>query len=219
MDSWSNEKGSMMAIEGGLEDVERLLSKFTAHAEAAATIACFNRPRSFTLAGSSKAIMIRETVPGNAAFSPSVKVKKLDVPNAFYSALVEPLMLDLEQVGQDLAFKEPIIPLERATKSANTSTLNSSFVAAHLRNPVYFNHAVQRLSQRYPSGIWLESGSNSTITTMANRALESPSSSLFQSINLSSNGAFQFLTDATKPVERRVKHVILVTPCATDSNV
>ena len=198
-EKWGPEKGSMMAVEADLEDVERLLSE-TSKAnsrETAATIACFNGPRSLTLAGSAKAIeMVRETVSNNKAFS-SMKTKKLDVTNAFHSTLVEPLMSDLEKVGEDLIFREPTIPLERATKDEVTAMLTPSFVATHMRNPVYLHHAIQRLSQRYPSCIWLEAGSNSTITNMASRALGSPKSSHFQPINITSNGAFQFLTDAT----------------------
>ncbi|KFY00088.1 hypothetical protein O988_03530 [Pseudogymnoascus sp. VKM F-3808] len=198
-DSWGSEKGSMMAIEADLGEVEKLLfeSSNNAPGEAAATIACFNGPRSFTLAGSRAAIqVVKETASKNAAFS-SMKSKVLDVTNAFHSTLVEPLIPALDQVGQDLVFNEPVIPLEMATKTETFKRPSSSFVASHMRNPVYFNHAVQRLAQRYPSCIWLEAGSNSTVTTMASRALGFPSGSTFQPVNVTSNGSFQFLTDAT----------------------
>ena len=204
-DNWGPEKGSMIAVEADLEVVESLLSESSKLnlGEPAATTACFNGPRSFTLAGSAKAIeSVRETVANNRAFSSSIKMKKLDVTNSFHSTLVEPLMSDLEKLGQELVFREPVIPLERATADEATASLTLSFIATHLRKPVYFNHAIQRLSQRYPSCIWLEAGSNSTVTTMASRALGSPSSSYFQPVNITSNGAFQFLTDATTSLWR-----------------
>ena len=198
-DSWSADKGSMMALDADLGDVERLLDLLNkaCQGEPAATIACFNGPRSFTIAGSTHAIEMAAKLTANDPAFSSMKSKKLNVTNAFHSTLVEPLMADLERLGQDLCFREPLVPLERATEFESTSKLTPRFVADHMRDPVYFNHAVQRLSQRCPSCIWLEAGSNSTITMMASRALGSPNSSHFQSINITSDGAFQFLSEAT----------------------
>ena len=135
---------------------------------------------------------VRETI-ANGKHIWCIKTNKLDVTNAFHSSLVEPLMSDLRKAGEDLIWREPTIPLERATKGESAVIPTPSFVANHMRDPVYFNHAVQRLSKRFPSGIWREAGSNSTITNAASRALSSPKSSYFQPIN----GASQFLTDAT----------------------
>ncbi|OXV11593.1 hypothetical protein Egran_00646 [Elaphomyces granulatus] len=198
-DYWGDEKGSMMAVEADLGDVERLLLECSKvyQEEPAATIACFNGPRSFTLAGSVKAIDVAYEVASNNPAFTSLKTKKLNVTNAFHSILVEPLVADLERLGQDLTFEEPSIPFERAAESESKDKLTPKFVADHMRKPVYFNHAVQRLSHLYPFCIWLEAGSNSTITHMASRALGSPSSSHFQPINITSDGAWQFLTEAT----------------------
>lgn len=67
-----------------------------------------------------------------------------------------------------------------------------------MRQPVYFNHAVQRLAKEFPEAIWLEAGSNSTITTMASKALGMPEKSSFQPVNVtSSSPALQQLANAT----------------------
>lgn len=125
----------------------------------------------------------------------SIKAKQLDVTNAFHSTLVEPLMADLAAVGEDLILREPVIHHERATKEGTTTAMPlPGFVASHMRDPVYFDHAVQRLAHRCPSAVWLEAGFNSGITTMASRALGSSESSCFQPINLTSTDA---LADAT----------------------
>ena len=197
--SWGADQGSMMAVEADLGVVEKLLdlSSKTIPAEKVATIACFNGPRNFTIAGSTSAIeMAVRLAATDPAFS-SMKTKKLNVTNAFHSVLVEPFMGDLEQVGQGLTFREPRIPFERATEFETSNKFTSRFIAEHMREPVYFNHAIQRLSKRYPSCIWLEAGSNSTVTIMAGRALGSPKTSHFQPINITSDGAFQFLSEAT----------------------
>jgi len=199
-ENWGLDKGSMMAVETDLGDVEKLLSELGKHSPGdLVNIACFNGPRSFTLAGSTKAIeLLREIWTNNGTFSSSMRIKKLDVTNAFHSILVEPLMSSLDNIGQELVFKGPRIPIERATKANFTGIFDRSFVTSHIREPVYFDQAVQRMSQRYPSSIWLVAGSNSTITIMASRALSSPHTSHFQPTIITSNGAFHFLTDVTR---------------------
>ncbi|KAH8704876.1 hypothetical protein BGW36DRAFT_421463 [Talaromyces proteolyticus] len=200
-DSWGLERGAMAAVEGNLQDVENLLldSSKVCNSERAATIACYNGPRSFTLAGSSKAIdAVVGVVRENNRFSSTMKVKKLNVTNAFHSTLVDPLMAELEQSASSINFQVPTIPIERATEvESSRSVLTPRFIAEHLRNPVYFDHALRRLSARYPACMFLEAGSNSTITTMAARALGPSSGHHFQAINITSNNAWQNLTDAT----------------------
>lgn len=195
-DSWGTDRGSMLVVEADLEDVHRLLAESSDNCkeERPATIACFNGPRSFTLAGAAKAI---NAVAETASSFAGMRVKKLTVTHAFHSTLVEPLMADLEQLGHGLTFNEPTIPWERAAEFKLTEKLSSAFFADHMRNPVYFNHAMQRLAKQFPSCIWLEAGSNSTITTMASRALGSSSDSHFQPVNITSDNGLQNLTDVS----------------------
>ena len=198
-ESWGCEKGAMMAVEADLEDVERLLaeSSRTCKDEPPAGIGCFNGPRSFTLAGTNRAIdSVAETFLKHFSFS-SMRTKKLNVSNAFHSTLVEPLMASLEKSAEDLIFREPSIPIERATEFAPGGKLTPKFVADHMRYPVYFNQALQRLARKYPSCIWLEAGSNSTVASMTGRALGSPSSSHFQSVNITSDNALDALAETT----------------------
>jgi acyl transferase domain-containing protein/SAM-dependent methyltransferase/acyl carrier protein len=198
-DHWGAEKGAMMAVEGDLEEVEKLLIESCRDVPGTtpATIACFNGPRSFTLAGSVESIdAVTLTITTNGSYS-LMKFKRLNVTNAFHSTLVEHLKPSLEDVGRSLTFHEPKIPLERATEARETRKLDATYVAEHMRNPVYFNHAVQRLSKQYPSAVWLEAGSNSTITAMASRALGAPKNSHFQPINITSDGALQHIIDST----------------------
>ncbi|KAI1085457.1 hypothetical protein F5B20DRAFT_587488 [Whalleya microplaca] len=196
-DTWGAEKGAMMAVEADLSDVEKLLaqSNKTCQNEKPASIACYNGPRSFTLAGSSAAIdAVANTA--SASFS-SMRTKRLNVTNAFHCSLVDPLVESLEQGAKGLTFRRPTIPVERATEFPTQEKHTTKFVADHMRNPVYFNHAVQRLVKQYPSCVFLEAGSNSTITSMAGRALGNPSGSHFQAINITSDDAWNKLTDAT----------------------
>ncbi|KAL2193051.1 hypothetical protein P885DRAFT_81644 [Corynascus similis CBS 632.67] len=202
-DSWGSDAGAMMAVEADEALVKELLQEANGSpgSDGLASIACYNGPRSFTLAGSTAAVdAVQRTLTG-ARFS-AVKSKRLSVTNAFHSALVDKIVDALGAVGKGITFHKPMIPVERATEETNT-TLDWSFVPTHMRQPVFFNHAVQRLAKRYPQAVFLEAGSNSTITVMAGRALAQANVAThdhhFQAVSITNTqNGFNGLTDATE---------------------
>ncbi|KAL9619500.1 MAG: hypothetical protein Q9160_005863 [Pyrenula sp. 1 TL-2023] len=202
-DAWGTDSGAMMAVEADEASVEELLQEANQApgSNGSVSIACYNGPRSFTLAGSTVAVeAIQQTLASSAKYS-TIKSKRLSVTNAFHSALVEKLVAGLGQVGKGLTFHKPVIQVERATKESN-DTLDWTFVPEHMRQPVFFNHAVQRLARRHPQAVFLEAGSNSTITVMAARALAQSKISTqehhFQAISITNTQkGFDGLTDAT----------------------
>ncbi|KAI1288309.1 putative polyketide synthase [Xylaria venustula] len=196
---WGLEKGAMMAIEGDLDMIQEILieSNKTLFHATPVTIACFNAPRSYTLSGPVAAIdnLVQHITarPDNV----SIRYKRLNVSHAFHSALVDPLIQELSSLGQDVSFMEPSISLEWAKESKREKPFTSEYFASHMREPVYWCDAVQRLSKKYPSAIWLEAGSRSTITTMACRAIGSTTDSVFQPVNISGHQGFEQLVDTT----------------------
>ncbi|KAF4629229.1 hypothetical protein G7Y89_g8917 [Cudoniella acicularis] len=184
-----------------LEVLQQLLAEAneTCIGQEAATIACFNGPRSFTVTGSNIAIdAVLAKQQQNSAFS-SMKIKKLNVTHAFHSSLVDPIVPALNEATKDLTFKEPKITLVRPTEDPSEKIVAAAYAASHKRKPVFFNHAVQRLAKLYPESIWLEAGSNSTVTNIVSRALSgsSVSGNHYQAINIASDNAWGNLTDAT----------------------
>lgn len=149
-ESWGPDNGAMMAVEADLEDVEKLLVEANSeHSDTPASIACYNGPRSFTLAGSTKSIDV-VAARIERVLNKTVKAKRLTVTNAFHSELVDPLLHQLEETAHGLTFREPVIHLEHATKNSTTATkLTPRFVSEHLRNPVYFHHAIDRIALRF----------------------------------------------------------------------
>lgn len=201
-DGWGSDRGAMMAVEGDQEEVLGLLARSEARLpqEPAASIACFNGPRHFTLAGTTKSIdNVASTVEDDPVAAGAIKGRKLNVTNAFHSVLTEPLLDGLKSLASGLTLRVPTIDLERATEVPSSGPLTQDFLGAHLRNPVYFDHAVQRLAKTHPSSIWLEAGSASTITSMANKAISSSNpGGIFQSVDItSSKGGLSSLADAT----------------------
>jgi acyl transferase domain-containing protein/thioester reductase-like protein/acyl carrier protein/SAM-dependent methyltransferase len=206
-DAWGVDPGAMMAVEADEALVRELLHEANRRSDGSASIACYNGPRSFTIAGSTKAIdAVQDATTSHPKFA-ATKSKRLGVTNAFHSALVDNLVNRLGQVGRELTFHEPAIPVERATETpVDTSKLDWTFVPRHMREPVFFHQAVQRLAKRHPHAIFLEAGSNSTITAMASKALAhsgatlnsaSPDTHHFQAVSITTDTGFDGLTDAT----------------------
>ncbi|OTA99693.1 hypothetical protein M426DRAFT_16227 [Hypoxylon sp. CI-4A] len=203
-DAWGPDKGAMMAVSDvDLADVQKLLLEVNSnHEDSPAAIACYNGPRSFTLAGSTTAIdAVAKTLTTSSL--KGIKSKRLNVSNAFHCALVDGLMDKLEQGAQGLTFREPVIPIEHATANPiATGKLGPKFVSAHMRSPVYFHHALRRLVAKHATSslVFLEAGSNSTITRMASRALADANlkKAHFQAVNITdSDDAWNKLVDTT----------------------
>ncbi|KAI2466205.1 putative polyketide synthase [Annulohypoxylon bovei var. microspora] len=204
-DAWGPDSGAMMAVEADESFVHDVLKESNLRSDGSAGIACYNGRRSFTVAGSTKAIdAFANTLAEKSKMVEGVKSKRLNVTNAFHSTLVERLVGRLGELGKGLTFNDATIPVERATEHDDPSAkLDWSFVPSHMRQPVFFDHAVQRLTKKYPQAVFLEAGSNSTITVMAARAhaQAAPATSdavHFQSVSITNTKkAFDGLTDAT----------------------
>lgn len=124
-DNWGSDRGAMMAFEGDLADVRETLNIVNEPA----SIACYNGPRSFTIAGPTAAIdAVATQLEGNRRIKP----RKLNVTNAFHSVLVDAIYDALEQKARGLTFGKPSIPLELATEQSTGETeLTSRFLACH----------------------------------------------------------------------------------------
>ncbi|KAI1630938.1 putative polyketide synthase [Biscogniauxia mediterranea] len=203
-DAWGPDRGAMIAVsEADLVDVQKILLEANSKQKASpASIACYNGPRSFTLAGSTAAMDVVADTLANSAIA-GMKSKRLNVSNAFHCSLVDDLVERLEECVQELTFREPVIPMERGTEtSVPTSKLGPKFVADHMRNPVYFHHALKRLAAKHATSslVFIEAGSNSTITHMASRALANIDSknAYFQAINITNcDDGWNKLVDTT----------------------
>ncbi|KIA75959.1 polyketide synthase [Aspergillus ustus] len=188
-DSWGTDPGGMLAVEGGRQQLEQYMEGTLA------SIACYNGPRSFTIAGLTSAVdEVERKLEGDSSF----RSKRLDVTNAFHSTLVDKLLPDLHSVTDGVSFHSPSIHIERATENATEGLPSSTIIADHLRQPVYFDSAVRRLAAQHPSAVWLEAGSNSAVTSLAQKALDSDTPGhTFHALNITSSGALSNLVSTT----------------------
>lgn len=201
---WGPDPGFMMAIEGDLSQVEELLraSNMTGESDHPATIACYNGLRQFTVAGSQKALdCLLRTLSTSPEFS-SLRTKRLNVTHAYHSVLASPLMDAVEQAASGVNFRTPRIKLERTMEELSSSTLTARFFADHMRNPVYFSHAVQRLANKHPDAVWLEAGSSSSVTVLAKRSLSNTTGHTFLELNITSEKALDNVAETTASLWR-----------------
>lgn len=204
-DAWGPDSGAMIAVEADEAVVHDVLKESNLRSDGSAGIACYNGRRSFTVAGSSQGIdAFAKALAEKSNLVEGIKSKRLNVTNAFHSTLVEGLMGRLGELGKKLTFNDAAIPIERATEHGDsTAKVDWSFVGSHMRQPVFFDHAVQRLTKKHPEAIFLEAGSNSTITVMASRAHAQAATKAsdtlhFQSVSITNTKkGLDGLTDAT----------------------
>ncbi|KAK0636981.1 hypothetical protein B0T17DRAFT_520395 [Bombardia bombarda] len=63
--------------------------------------------------------------------------------------------------------------------------MDSERIVQHTRHPVYFSNAMERISKRLPSTIWVEARSASPVISMARKALQSCSGNhIFHALDL-----------------------------------
>ncbi|KAL7934622.1 hypothetical protein V8C35DRAFT_279778 [Trichoderma chlorosporum] len=189
---WGNDSGSMIAIEAELDTVKGLL---TQHSHLDLDIACYNGPQSFVIAGSTSSV---DTLEAFLKSTPQpFQAKRLRVTNAFHSSLTEPLLQPLRDIAEKLNFKAPKIPLETCSEHETWQNATPALVASHIRDPVYFHHAVDRIAEQLGSCTWLEAGSGFGVS-MVRRALGGRASvNSIKSMNVDSASYIEPLAEFT----------------------
>jgi acyl transferase domain-containing protein/acyl carrier protein/SAM-dependent methyltransferase len=193
---WGPERGSMISIEADLKTVLNYVSSaHTSDVTQDIEFACYNGPTSHVLVGTRSAIDRLAKDLSRA----SIKHKRLNVTHGFHSVFTEPLLPGLHSLAQELTYNKPAIALQTCTKDRSCDEIGPRQITDHIRLPVYFGRAIERLAQSLGPSTWLEAGSSSSVTAMARRALDpsTASSHTFQLIQLGAADALGSLADAT----------------------
>lgn len=193
---WGSETGTMIAVEIDRQTLEELQTAFRAsNASYNFEIACFNGSTSHVVVSDKASAGEVETKLTERA----IRYKRLDVPYGFHSRFTEPLLPYLEDLASSLTFQEPQIPVETCTDTSSWTRPTAKLICAHTREPVFFNQAVQRLQAKLGPCTWLEAGSDSSIVSMARRALgqSSAAANNFVPLQLNKTNSTELLVDAT----------------------
>ena len=208
---WGSEPGSMLAIEADQLTTLRLLSVVNSGGvNDEVEVACYNGPTSHVLVGREASInKVQEVLADKAISATTIKSKRLNVTQGFHSVFTEPLLPSLKTLAGELAFKDPVIPLETCSKGQSWGRPNAELISEHTRTPVYFGQAIERLAQSFGPCTWLEAGSASSVVGMVRRALDPAVTSQhsFQSAHLSNSGALESLADTTVNLWKWGHHV------------
>ncbi|MCJ1247156.1 hypothetical protein MMC30_004368 [Trapelia coarctata] len=147
---------AMLAVRGQANAIGEILKESSSQCE----VACVNGPEDLVIAGPSEKI---ETL---AAFlvSTGFRTTKLNVPFAFHSAQVDPILNDFEAVVNSVTLNAPRIPiisplLGNVVRDHNTFT--SEYFRRHAREPVNFFGALSTCSsntQLDTDFTWIEIG-------------------------------------------------------------
>ncbi|CAN8106101.1 unnamed protein product [Discula destructiva] len=122
----------MLAIQGSVHAVSEALG---ARAKDV-TIACINGPRETVLAGQTAVITNLSLLLGKAGF----KCTQLNVPFAFHSAQVDPILDDYERLAESVTFRTAQIPIISPLlgKLVESESVNAAYLREHAREAVNF---------------------------------------------------------------------------------
>lgn len=173
-DAWTGERGGMLSVECDLDTLETTTELLNREEGIRLSVACYNGPRSFVLAGDNASLVRAETAlkeqAGSGGSIPAVKTSRLGSSHAFHSHLTESILADLQDLALSVKLSPPRVKIETCTEEGSWTKFDPEELVQHTRKPVFFSQAVQRIKTRLNSGaIWLEAGSSSPIIPMARR--------------------------------------------------
>ncbi|KAG9231679.1 putative polyketide synthase [Amylocarpus encephaloides] len=182
---WGPEKGSMLVLGNcSTSDFEALSSIVQQKTGNAVEIACYNAADSIVAAGTSMAIEnVEEIVRTDSRFH-KIRTRRLSTTHGFHSSLTEPLLANLTKISQSLEWNEPRVPLEICSQNPLASFKHYD-PSRHLREPVFFVDAIQRLEKRFESALWLEAGVDTPAAAMARSAVDQADTHAFLSLKAS----------------------------------
>ena len=160
---------SMLAVKSSLRSIETLLNGTKVE------VACINSLEDTVISGKDEDIRaLHKTLE-----SEKVKTTALQVPYAFHSSHVDPVLKDLESFAQGVRFRKSEIPVlcplqARVIRDGNT--YGPSYLSKHCRQPVNFLgavHATREENILTPTSFVLEIGPQPVVSRMVKATLGS----------------------------------------------
>lgn len=127
---------SMLAIRANLADIERSLAgkKYE--------ISCINSAEDIVISGSGEEIRVAQQLLAAS----NVKASMLNIPYAFHSAQVDPILSELEQAAQGVSFHAPVIPVLsplQASVVREKGVFGPKYLSQHCRKAVNMLGAIR----------------------------------------------------------------------------
>lgn len=167
--SWGTERGTMLSIQADSHTISEVLTNLR---RPTLEIACYNYPKGNVVVGSEDDVLALEDY---LADNQTVAHKRLRVTHGFHSVFTEPILSGLKDIATEMTWKQPSIHIELCTEFSNESPLGPWLAPDHTRKPVFFTHAIERLSKRLGNCVWLEADRNTSVTSLIRNCLTSAS--------------------------------------------
>ena len=158
----------MLAVRASVAKVQTLVKNLSYE------IACINSPSDIVLSGGHEE-MERITQQLTTA---GIKCLKLDLPYAFHSQQIEPILEDFEFIAQGATFNRPTCPVISALLAdtiQDEGVFNPSYLCRQARKPVLFAEALQQAFENgiiEPKTIFVEIGPHPICANMIKNTLE-----------------------------------------------
>jgi acyl transferase domain-containing protein/SAM-dependent methyltransferase/acyl carrier protein len=194
---WGAERGAMISVQTERQAVEQALQSLkNQNRDFYAEIACYNGPKNHVVVGSSECIACLERHFTNTSSSAhSIRTKRLSVTHGFHSKYTEAILPQLTAVAKRLQWNTPKLHIETCTNAGNITEPDFKLVSEHMRSPVFFQQAVERLAKRFPQATWLEVGRGSSVLQLVRGSLPDEEGHSFLAPRLASNEASGSLVD------------------------
>ncbi|QDV63563.1 polyketide synthase [Crateriforma conspicua] len=165
--------GSMLSVRKPGSDVETMLWGDMA-------IASYNGPNLCVVAGPTDQVsQLQPKLEGD-----SVVCRRLHTSHAFHSPMMDPVVQPFQQFAEQFEFAAPNIPILSTVTGqwmTDHEATNPEYWANHLRAPVRFSSAIQRVwseDDGDPTRILLELGPRKTLSSLAKQHAASPKQQL-----------------------------------------
>ena len=161
---------SMLAVRGQASIVRTILNESRWEME----IACINAPNEVALSGRLGQVEVAYTELVRRGY----QCKKLDVPFAFHSSHVDPILEPFELLSQSVIFHKPRIPIISPLLGEvieKDGILNPHYLREHARNTVDFDSALRKAQHKGligESSTWLEIGPHPICVGMIKASLK-----------------------------------------------
>jgi len=156
--------GAMGVVLTAAEAVEQRFERFKGRL----SIAALNGPESIVVAGDKNAVgeLLAEFTASGVAVQP------LNVSHAFHSALLDPMLDDLEAAASRVTFNAPTIPfVSNLTGKVLEGAPNAKYWRDHSREPVQFRAGMKTL-ESLGCDVFLEIGPTPNLTAMGRRCVD-----------------------------------------------
>lgn len=193
---------AMLAVSTSVKVVEEAL---TTQGLSSCDVSCRNAPELSVVSGT-----IEDLTSLQQSFqSRQIKTKLLEVPYAFHSAQIDPILKDLGASARAVKFAKPLIPVAStliASVVEDVGTFTPEYMMRQAREPVDFVGALQACKSKASideQTLWMEMGPGPVCLGMVRSSIDVPSAKLLPTIKsgednwktISSSAAMSYLSN------------------------